>query len=206
VSETMYQRTLVLADEAGVDRVREVALREGWSVGYACPAGHTQQAEIIWEVVGRGEDRTVVNYVEEHHSGDRLVAAIGPNTDAVEATAAILATSLPAVAEDALLASLLEAETEDPREVVRKLRTMAAFSHIGYRTDAEIPPVDPRHRAVLERHLAYPHRQVRLTAILVADQLSHLWPELMQPVLARKGSEVELDHLVDMYIAAGEGA
>lgn len=44
--------------------------------------------------------------------------------------------------------------------------------------------------------------------MLVADQLSSLWPEVRVPVIARKGAEVELDHLVDAFIetAAAEAA
>lgn len=198
----LYHRTLVLANETTAGMVRATAAREGWQAYYACGAGYKEKVQLIWVVSGEGEDATTLNYFEEHWGGFRCVAACGRDEAEVEEISQVLAADLTVLDENAVFASLLDDSTE-AREVMDGLRAMVLFHYLGSLLGAEPGPLDPRVTAALERTLAHPHRQVRLSALIAANQLWNLWPELREPVIARKGLEVEHDYFVGAVIEMG---
>jgi len=196
----IHTRSLVLAHEAAVEELHGLASAQGWRPAHAIRAGFTEKTRLDWDVGHDAESGTTVGYREEHYSGIRTVTAAGADERQVEHLAAVLAANLPTVPETAVLDRLLDDTEATPLAAVRGIREWAAFHYAAGLTDSVSVPFDPRYRRVIERHVAHPNRQVRLTAMLVADQLARIWPESREPVIARKGVEVELDHLVDAFI------
>jgi hypothetical protein len=185
-SAPIHARSLVLRDAVSMAAVHDLAAAQGWSPSFANRGGYTEKTVAEWDVVAEGEPRAAVGYREEHFSGFRAVTATSESESRAEQIAALLAANLSTVAEADVLERLLDEAEASPGAIVMGLREWAAFH--------------PRFRQVLERHVAHPHRQVRRTAMLVADQLAIVWPECREPVIARKGIEVELDYMVDAFI------
>jgi hypothetical protein len=205
VTEPLFHRTLVL-DETTLGAVRAIAAREGWQATYSGDAGYKEKLQLLWKIPSEGDEAVDIRYYEEHWGGCRCVGVFGSDETEVEALARILAVDLAVQSEDAVLTSLSDDATE-ARDLVDGLRTMVSFHYLGSLLGAEPGPLDPRITAALERTLAHPHRQVRLSALIAANQLWKLWPELFQPVIARKGKEVEHEFFVDAAIEiAAKGA
>jgi hypothetical protein len=199
-SAPIHARSLVLRDAVSMAAVHDLAAAQGWSPSFANRGGYTEKTVAEWDVVAEGEPRAAVGYREEHFSGFRAVTATSESESRAEQIAALLAANLSTVAEADVLERLLDEAEASPGAIVMGLREWAAFHYAVVLVGGVPGPFDPRFRQVLERHVAHPHRQVRRTAMLVADQLAIVWPECREPVIARKGIEVELDYMVDAFI------
>jgi hypothetical protein len=115
-----------------------------------------------WDVAADAGHDAVVGYREEHCSGFRIVTVTSSAEVQVEAIADVLAADLSTVSEADVFERLDKAETT-PQAIVRRMGEWTAFHYSSEQFD-DSRPFDPRYRQVLERHLAHPHRQVRLAS------------------------------------------
>jgi hypothetical protein len=196
----VFERTLVLTDEVDAAQVHALAAAQGWTLGYTGRAGLTEKTIAEWDLPADAELETTVAYREEHYSGYRTLTAVSQSEARVGELAALLAEHLDHASEADVLDRLLDESERAPRAIIRDLREWAAFHYVAPLVGSRPGPLDPRFRRIIERLAAHEHRQVRLTTFLVADQLARLWPECREPVIARKGVEVEFDHLVDAFM------
>jgi hypothetical protein len=195
----VFEHTLVLTDEASAAHVHAFAAAQGWNIGYTGRAGLTEKTITEWDLPD-AELETSIAYREEHYSGFRTLTAVSDSEARVRELAALMAANLDHASPADVVDRLLDESPREPRAIIRDLREWAAFHYAATLVGSRPGPFDPRHRRIIERFAAHPHRQVRLTTIMVADQLARLWPESREPVIARKGVEVEFDHLVDAFI------
>ena len=190
------ERSLLLTDDAEVTAIAELAAERGWPITYNNYSGHGEYAQTLWRV----SEGTRLRYLEHHTSGTRLITVDGESEQEVTETAAAAAETVPVTRVDELLDFLTGATDPAPVELVRAFRRLSAAHYIDRVTAAEPGPLDPRYLAAVERHAAHPHRQVRLTVMLVVDELSALWPELTAPIVARHGLETDHADLVEAFV------
>lgn len=204
------ERTLLLAESADTAALTALAARSGWRLDYIQPFEHGGTTQRVWVVETPSRDGgenaadpdhdTLVRELEHHAHGTRCVSVSGDDAETVAELARAVAQAVPTVPLDTVLDELL-AEDTAPRAVLRGLRllTSAYVVALAMGTAAE-PPLGPRHRAAVERLLRHPERQVRLSTMLCVNRLQNLDAELRRLVIARKGSETELDYVIDAFV------
>ena len=198
IGEPAVERSLVLADEATVAKLVAAADAAGWTVGYTNHCGHNEFEQILWIDAGSG---TRIRYVEHHTTGTRFLSVYGDDPTGVDTAIGVVTAAAATVGIDTILDELLSDDTTDPVALVRGFRRLAVAHYITRVHAHPAGDLDPRYSEAVRRHVAHPHRQVRLTVMMVADELSTLWPQLTAPIVARK--DVETDHadLVDAFVA-----
>lgn len=193
-----HEQTLLLADHADPAGLTALAAELGWRLDFTEDFRRDGLGQRAWET----EDATLVYELVHHDYGTRCVVVRGASADSTAPTAAAVAGAVPTVALETVLDALLT--DEDPADLLHGLRLLQTAHDMARRTRAPRGPLDPRHATAIARLLGHPQRQVRLTAMLVADHLRPLAPELPALVVARQGVEEELTDLVDAFAAMAE--
>jgi hypothetical protein len=199
-AEPDFERTIVVADEAELSALARAADVRGWTKVYTNYCAHGEYEQTLWTT----SEVTRVRYLEHHTTGTRFVSVYGDSAGEVEQAADVVRAALPTVTEDEILDQLLADDAPAPVDIVRGFRKLG-ITHYVTRVHAHRPgPLDARYTEAVSRHVAHPHRQVRLTLMLVADELATLWPELTEPIIARHGHEEELADLVEAFVEVAE--
>ncbi|GLZ12850.1 hypothetical protein Acsp04_30850 [Actinomadura sp. NBRC 104425] len=193
------ERGAVPADHADREALEALAAARGWIRVDERPPGFFETGRQVW----RAGDAVRVVYLESTELGARYVGAEGAAAEPVEEVFAAVAAVLPTVSADEVLAGLLAEPMPAPRDLVRGLNRLAAFDLPAVESGGRRPE-DPRYRQVAERLAGHPDRQVRRALLSAAAGLAAVRPELAEPILARRGEETELAHLVDAVAAAVE--
>lgn len=194
-----HEQTLVLRDDANYDDLASHAEGNGWNVSYTGPYSHHEYRQVLWVT-----NEVHIRYLELHTTGTRFVSVYGSDQDKVDAAVSDVVTTVGTVSTSELLDALLADDEPAPVEIVRDFRRLAAAHHVMRVHNHAAPPLDPRYLEAVTRHIAHPHRQVRLTVMLVADELSTLWREITDPIVARKGVEEEHAELIEAFVDVAE--
>lgn len=189
-------RAVVLADPADVNRLRELADQARWTLFEDLPRGCRRMHRLSWRTQDGGE----VHYYESHLSGSGVVLAGAPDPSTAEELIDRVSARVPVRTEGDLLARASTAS--EPAELVSTVLALGVlrtgFFNAGNWRWAGADVRDPRYRELVERLAGHPNRHVRRALMItVADWLSW-WPELVEPVLARRAEETELAELVEI--------
>lgn len=196
-AEPAIEQTIVLSEDAELDNLARVAADNGWPVAYTNYCSHGEYEQILWTTPSGG---TRARYLEHHTTGTRCVSVYGDNADEVNQVVETVSAAVTPSTVDEILDELLADESPAPVAIVRGFRRLAIAHYVTRVHAHSAGPLDPRYVQAVERHVAHPHRQVRLSVMLVADELSTLWPELTAPIIARQGIETEHADLVAAFV------
>ncbi|CAM3214729.1 hypothetical protein [Stackebrandtia soli] len=184
-------RTIILTGDADLTAL---ATDGRWRLVDVTTAGHVDYAQTAWET----PTGAIVRRVDHHTGGVPLITVhAGSELDTLTDH---IRSAVDTIDVEDLLTTLTAPETE-PVELIRALRRLQLAHH----HDRDDPaPLDPRYLELTTTLVAHPERAVRLTMMLVADDLATIWPELTAPILARHGVEEELAHIIEAFRAVAE--
>lgn len=194
-----FERGAVPADHADREALEALAAARGWERIEDRPPGFGETGRQVW----RAGDAVRLVHLESAELGARYVGAEGAAQGPVEEVFAAVAAVLPTVPVEEILAGLLADPMPAPRDLLRGLNRLVAADLPALESGGRRPE-DPRYRQVVERLAGHPDRQVRRALLSAADRLAAVRPGLAGPILARRGEETELGHLVDAFAAAVE--
>src|SRR5699024_10374985 len=159
------------------------------------PYSHHEYRQVLWVNSG-----VHIRYLELHTTGTRFVSVYGKHPSEVDAAVTEVTDTIGTISTDEILATLLPDDSPPAIAIVRSFRRLAAAHHVMRVHNHAAPQLDPRYLEAVRRYIAHPHRQVRLSVMLVADELSTLWRGLTEPIVARKGIEEEHAELIEAFV------